>query len=68
MDTDEKLMLKYIYDVAQECRNFLDHSDYANTHEPEHMLRLSIIGHNLTAKFEHFEALRIREKLKNDGK
>jgi len=58
-----KTLDDYIDDISAECRNFLDIADYAKENSSEHMLKLSIIGHNLTAKFEQFEHERIKGKL-----
>ena len=67
MRSDKHMMEKYIDDIIVECKNFMDVADFAKVSDSEHMLKLSIIGHNLKSKFDVFEHERIRERFK-DGR
>jgi hypothetical protein len=65
MQTREELLNQLKAELEADCRKFLDIADFAKSDNSEHLLKLSIIGHNFCKTFEHFEYERIKERLEN---
>jgi hypothetical protein len=65
MQTHEEQLKQHIEELEADCRKFLDIADFAQADKSEHLLKLSIIGHNFCKTFEHFEYERIKERLEN---
>ena len=68
MQTHEEHLIKYIEELEADCRKFLDIADFAKVDNSEHLLKLSIIGHNFCKTFEYFECERIRKGLENNAR